>query len=260
MLTPGERERYSRHLMLPEVGEAGQERLRESRVLIIGAGGLGSPAALYLAAAGVGTIGIADGDQVELSNLQRQVMHGTSDIGLTKTLSAARRLHEINPDCRVVEIPVMVDRDNLTKLVQGYDFVLDATDSLAAKFLINDICVVQGIPFSHGGILRFHGQTMTVLPMQSPCYRCLFEELPPEKERVFCERDGVFGVLPGIIGSMQAAEALKYLLGAGTLLTGRLVTFDLLGMRFREVPVMRAGNCAACGASSGQPVVVTCNF
>jgi molybdopterin/thiamine biosynthesis adenylyltransferase len=260
MLTSGERERYSRHLMLPEVGEAGQERLRESRVLIIGAGGLGSPAALYLAAAGVGTIGIADGDQVELSNLQRQIMHGTSDIGFPKTLSAARRLHEINPGCRVLEIPVMVDRDNLAKLVQGYDFVLDATDSLAAKFLINDICVVQGVPFSHGGILRFHGQTMTVLPMQSPCCRCLFAELPPEKERTLCERDGVFGVLPGIIGSMQAAEALKYLLGVGTLLTGRLATFDLLGMRFREVPVTRDSNCATCGASSGQSVVVTCNF
>jgi len=249
MLTSGERERYSRHLMLPEVGEAGQERLRESRVLIIGAGGLGSPVALYLAAAGVGTIGIADGDKVELSNLQRQVIHGTSDVGLPKTFSAARRLHEINPDCRVVEIPAMVDRDNLAKLVQGYDFVLDATDSLAVKFLINDICVVQGIAFSHGGILRFHGQTMTVLPMQSPCCRCLFGELPPEQERAFCERDGVFGVLPGIIGSMQAAEALKYLLGIGTLLTGRLVTFDLLGMRFREVPVARDSHCVACGDS-----------
>jgi len=246
MLTPEDRERYSRHLLLPEVGEQGQERLRDSRVLIIGAGGLGSPAALYLAAAGVGTIGIADGDQVELSNLQRQIIHGCTDLGQPKTASAARRLQGINPACRVVQIPRMVNQDNLPELLQGYDFVLDATDTLAAKFLINDSCVAQSIPFSHGGILRFQGQTMTVLPKLSPCYRCLFEELPPEKERLVCEHDGVFGVLPGIIGTLQAAEALKYLLGIGTLLTGRLLTFDLLGMRVREVPVPFNNSCTAC--------------
>lgn len=247
MLTPEEQERFSRHLLLPEVGEAGQQRLKQGRVLIIGAGGLGSPAALYLAAAGVGTITVADGDRVELSNLQRQIIHGTSAIGLAKTASAARRMQEINPACRVVEIPLMLDRGNLPELLAAHDFVLDATDSLESKFLINDLCVASGTPFSHGGILRFQGQTMTVLPGRSACYRCLFEEPPPVEERISCEHDGVFGVLPGIIGTIQAAEALKYLLGIGTLLTGRMLTFDLLGMRFREVSVPWNRRCSLCG-------------
>lgn len=249
MLNDEERERYSRHLMLPEVGETGQKRLQNSRVLIIGAGGLGSPSALYLAAAGVGTIGIADGDTVDLSNLQRQILHGNSDPGRLKTASAAQRLREINPTCRVIQIPMMVNQDNLPDLLTGYDFVIDATDSLAAKFLINDRCVTAGVPFSHGGILRFQGQTMTVVPKISACYRCLFDELPPEEERHSCEYDGVFGVLPGVIGSLQAAEALKYLLGIGKLLTNRLLTFDLSAIRFREVPVPRNNGCSACGGS-----------
>ena len=246
MLTAEDQERYSRQLMLPEVGQAGQEKLLNSRVLIIGAGGLGSPAALYLAAAGVGTIGIADGDRVELSNLQRQIIHDSARIGQSKTASAAKRLQAINPACHVEQIPVMLDQANLPRLIQRYDFVLDATDTLTAKFMINDICVSQGTPFSHGGILRFSGQTMTVLPGVSPCYRCLFDELPPEEEREACERDGVFGLLPGVIGTLQAAEAVKYLLGIGSLLTGRLLTFDLLGMRFREVRVPLNAHCQAC--------------
>jgi molybdopterin-synthase adenylyltransferase len=247
MLTAEEQERYRRHLMLPEVGQAGQERLRESRVLVIGAGGLGSPAALYLAAAGVGTIGIADGDRVELSNLQRQIIHDSESVGQSKTSSAAKRLQAINRACHLEQIPVMLDKANLSSLLQRYDFVLDATDTLAAKFMINDICVSQGVPFSHGGVLRFSGQTLTVLPGVSPCYRCLFSEIPPEEEREACERDGVFGLLPGVIGTLQAAEAVKYLLGIGSLLTGRLLTFDLLGMRFREVPVPHNPDCLACG-------------
>jgi molybdopterin/thiamine biosynthesis adenylyltransferase len=249
MLISEDRERFSRHLMLPEVGEEGQERLKNARVLIIGAGGLGSPAALYLAAAGVGTIGIADGDRVELSNLQRQIMHGVADAGYAKTASAARSIQGIYPACRVIQIPFMVDHENLPGLLQGYDFVLDATDSLAIKFLINDLCIANGIPFSHGGILRFQGQTMTVVPGISACCRCLFGDLPPEHERQACEQDGVFGVLPGVIGTIQAAEALKYVLGIGMLLTGRLLTFDLLGMQFREVPIARDAACAACGES-----------
>jgi len=248
MLTAEEQERYRRHLMLPEVGLAGQERLRDSRVLVIGAGGLGSPAALYLAAAGIGTIGIADGDRVELSNLQRQIIHDSASIGQSKTASAAKRLQAINPTCHVEQIPVMLDQDNLPGLLQRYDFVLDATDTLAAKFMINDLCVRQGVPFSHGGILRFSGQTLTVLPGVSPCYRCLFTEMPPEEEREACERGGVFGLLPGVIGTLQAAEAVKYLLGIGSLLTGRLLTFDLLGMRFREVAVPHTPDCLACGS------------
>lgn len=247
MLTAEEQERYSRHLMLPEVGPEGQERLRDSRVLIIGAGGLGSPAALYLAAAGVGTIGIADGDRVELSNLQRQIIHDSATLGQLKVASAAKRLQALNPACCLEQIPVMLDQANLPSLVQRYDFVLDATDTLAAKFMINDICVSQGIPFSHGGILRFSGQTMTVLPGVSPCYRCLFDELPPEEDREACERDGVLGVLPGVIGALQAAEAVKFIVGIGTLLTSRLLTFDLLGMRFREVPVAVNPGCSSCG-------------
>lgn len=247
MLTAEEQERYHRHLMLPEVGPAGQERLRASRVLVIGVGGLGSPAALYLAAAGIGTIGIADGDRVELSNLQRQVIHENASVGQPKTASAAKRLQAINPACHIEQIPVMLDQTNLPGLLQRYDFVLDATDTLAAKFMINDLCVSQGVPFSHGGILRFQGQTMTVLPGMSPCYRCLFDELPPEEDREACERDGVFGLLPGVIGTLQAAEAVKFLLGIGSLLTGRLLTFDLLGMRFREVPVAPNFRCRSCG-------------
>lgn len=246
MLTSEEQERYSRHLILPEVGPEGQERLRESRVLVIGAGGLGSPAALYLAAAGIGTIGIADGDRVELSNLQRQIIHDSASIGQSKTASAAKRLQAINPACRVEQIPTMLDQDNLPGLLTRYNFVLDATDTLAAKFMINDLCVSQAVPFSHGGILRFQGQTMTVLPGVSPCYRCLFGELPPEEDREVCERDGVFGLLPGVIGTLQAAEAVKFLLGIGSLLTGRMLTFDLLGMRFREVPVAVNPCCSSC--------------
>ncbi|NJD39626.1 MAG: HesA/MoeB/ThiF family protein [Geobacter sp.] len=250
MLTSEERERYNRHLMLPEVGEAGQQRLRQSRVLIIGAGGLGSPAALYLAAAGVGTIGIADGDQVDLSNLQRQIIHSNETIGTVKTESAARRLQGLNPGCRVEQFPQMVDQHNLPELVRQYDMVLDAVDSLAVKALINDTCVGLGIPLSHAGILRFQGQVMTVLPGRSACYRCLFGELPAEDERRVCEYDGVFGVLPGVIGTIQAAEVLKYLLGIGQLLTDRLLTFDLLGMRFREVSFVRDAGCRVCGVNS----------
>lgn len=250
MLTDEERERYSRHLMLPEVGEAGQERLRDSRVLIIGAGGLGSPAALYLAAAGVGTIGIADGDQVDLSNLQRQIIHSAEAVGTSKVVSATRRLQGLNPGCRIEPFPQMVEQHTLPALIERYDMVLDATDSLTIKALINDTCVRLGIPFSHAGILRFQGQVMTVVPGTSACYRCFFGELPPADEQRACEYDGVFGVLPGIIGTIQAAEVLKCLLGIGTLLTNRLLVFDLLGLRFREVPIARDTGCPVCGGSA----------
>ena len=249
MLTEDEKQRYARHLILEQVGEPGQERLRAGRVLVIGAGGLGSPAAQYLAAAGVGTIGVADGDVVELSNLQRQVIHGTSDLGRQKVLSARDRMLEINPGVRVEAIGEWLTADNIGAIVARYDFVLDATDNFDAKFLINDACVGAGVPFSHGGILKFQGQTMTVRPRQTTCYRCIFPE-PPEPEVVLpCSRAGVLGVLPGVIGSIQATEALKFLLGIGELLTSRLLTFDLLTMRFREVPLGRNPDCPACGGT-----------
>lgn len=249
MLTDEQRERYSRHIMLEEVGEAGQELLLAGKVLVIGVGGLGSPIVLYLAAAGVGTIGIADGDRVELSNLQRQIAHRTGDLGRPKVLSAGEKLTAMNPDVRVNRYDFRVDASTIGELIAGFDFVIDATDNFAAKFLINDACVLAGKPFSHGGILRFDGQTMTVRPGTSPCYRCIFPEPPPEELLLPCSRAGVLGVLPGIIGIIQATEALKHLLGTGEPLTGRLLTYNALAMKFREVQVPNNPACPVCGAN-----------
>lgn len=245
-LTHEQSTRYARHLLLSEVGEKGQERLLKGSVLVIGAGGLGSPIALYLAAAGVGTIGIADADLVDSSNLQRQVIHFTPDVGKPKVISARQKMQAINPDCTVTTYQQWVVADNITQLIDGYDFVIDATDNFAAKFLINDACVLAEKPYSHGGILKFDGQTMTVLP-GSACYRCLFPEPPPQEVIPACSRAGVFGVLPGVIGTIQATEALKYLLGIGELLTGRLLTYDALRMRFRGVPLRKNPGCPICG-------------
>jgi molybdopterin-synthase adenylyltransferase len=247
MLTGDERQRYARHLALDEVGEEGQERLRAGRVLVIGAGGLGSPAAQYLAAAGVGCIGIADGDLVELSNLQRQVIHGSSDLGRAKVLSARDRMLEINPGIQVECIGEWLTAENIGGIVARYDFVLDATDNFEAKFLINDACLDAGTTYSHGGILRFKGQTMTVRPGLSTCYRCIFPEPPEPEVALSCSKAGVLGVLPGVIGVIQATEAIKFLLGIGELLTSRLLTYDALTMRFREVALRRNPDCPACG-------------
>lgn len=247
MLTEQQMERYSRHIMLREVGGAGQEKLLAGRVLVIGAGGLGSPVALYLAAAGVGTIGIADADRVDLSNLQRQIAHHTTDIGTPKVDSAAAKMTSMNPDVTVRTHPEWVRAANIANILEGYDFVIDATDNFVAKFLINDACILAGKPYSHGGILRFEGQLMTVIPGESPCYRCIFPEPPPLDAMPACSRDGVIGVLPGVIGTLQATEAVKYLLGAGELLAGRLLTYNALGMKFREVPIRRNPRCPVCG-------------
>lgn len=248
MLTRSERERYRRHIMLPEVGESGQERLLGSRVLVAGAGGLGSPAALYLAAAGVGVIGIADSDHVDLSNLQRQILHDTASVGSLKVDSAKKRLASLNPDCRTELFPVRLEKENIEAVISRFDVVLDATDSLFSKFLLNDTAVRLGIPLVHAGILAFVGQVTTIIPGKGPCYRCLFTEMPEgDEDRKECENGGVFGVLPGIIGSVQAAEAIKILLGIGQLLTGRLLVFDLLKMRFRDVDFVKNPQCAACG-------------
>uniref|UniRef100_C6DYK5 Molybdopterin-synthase adenylyltransferase n=1 Tax=Geobacter sp. (strain M21) TaxID=443144 RepID=C6DYK5_GEOSM len=239
--------RYSRHILLKEVGGKGQKKLLEGRVLIIGAGGLGSPIALYLAAAGVGTIGIADADEVDLSNLQRQIIHTTPDVGKAKVLSAKETMLAINPELTVNTYQTWVCAENIAGLIADYDFVIDGTDNFAAKFLINDACVLAGKPYSHGGILQFDGQTMTVKPGESPCYRCIFPEPPPKDVIPTCSRAGVIGVLPGVLGTLQATEAIKYLLGAGDLLTGRLLTYNALRMRFREIPVKKNANCPICG-------------
>jgi molybdopterin/thiamine biosynthesis adenylyltransferase len=240
-------ERYSRHIILKEIGIAGQERFYAARVLIIGAGGLGAPAALYLAAAGIGTLGIADADCVDLSNLQRQVIHHTADVGRAKVESAADKMRAINPDVTVRTHHCFVSAQNIAELIAGYDFVIDGTDNFAAKFLINDACVMAGIPYSHGGILRFQGQTMTVLPGKSACYRCIFEGPPPEGQVPTCSQAGVLGAIAGMLGTIQAAEALKYIAGAGHVLADALLTFDALEMKFRKVPFRRNPRCALCG-------------
>lgn len=246
-LTEEQINRYSRHILLKEVGGKGQKKLLSSRVLIIGAGGLGSPIALYLAAAGIGTIGIADADEVDLSNLQRQVIHFTADVGKAKVLSAKEKMLAINPDLNVITYEAWVTADNIAAMIAEYDFVIDGTDNFAAKFLINDACVLGGKPYSHGGILQFEGQTMTVTPGESACYRCIFPEPPPKEAIPTCSQAGVIGVLPGVLGTLQATEAIKYLLGAGELLSGRLLTYNALRMRFREIPVKKNPKCPVCG-------------
>ena len=241
-------ERYSRHLILKEVGVRGQRRLNQAKVLIIGAGGLGAPAAMYLAAAGVGTIGIADGDRVELSNLQRQIIHSTGDVGKAKVDSARETIEGMNPDVRVRTYPIRVTAENVLELIGEYDFVIEATDNFPAKFLINDACVLGKKPFVHGGILRFTGQLMTYVPGKGPCYRCVFEAPPPAHAVPSCREAGVLGVMAGVIGTLQAMEAIKYLLDLGELLTGSLLTFDGLTMTFRKVPILQGNpECPVCG-------------
>ena len=242
-------ERYSRHIILSEVGVKGQKKLMDAKVLIIGAGGLGSPAALYLAAAGVGIIGIADADAVDLSNLQRQVIHATPDVGKAKVYSAKETMEAINPDVRVNTYPFFINSENIMDLVAGYDFIIDGTDNFPAKFLINDACVLSKKPFSHAGIIRFKGQLMTYVPGEGPCYRCVFKEPPPPDAVPTCRQAGVIGAIGGVIGSLQAMEAIKYIIGQGDLLTGYLLTYDALKMEFRKIKLPRVKDCAVCGES-----------
>ena len=240
-------ERYSRHIILKEIGVKGQKKLLNAKVLIIGAGGLGAPAALYLAAAGVGTIGIVDADVVDLSNLQRQVIHTTDDIGKKKVDSAAQTMRQINPDITVNTYHEYVSSQNILKLIEDYDFILDGTDNFPAKFLINDACVMAKKPFSHAGIIRFKGQLTTVIPGESPCYRCIFRDPPPKDAVPTCKQAGVIGAMGGVIGSLQAMEAIKYITGAGELLTGYLLTYDALTMEFRKIKLPPRGKgCAVC--------------
>lgn len=247
MLTVEQKERYARHLILEGVGEEGQEKLLAGRVLVIGAGGLGSPVLFYLVAAGVGRVGIVDGDLVELSNLQRQIIHTTAAIGTPKVVSATASLQALNPDVTLFAHHLRVTRENIMALIDDYDFVVDATDNFEAKFLINDACLLGGKSYSHGGILRFSGQTTTICPGKTPCYRCLFPEAPESDVALACSRAGVLGVLPGIIGTIQATEAIKFIVGEGRLLAGRLLTYDSHGMTFREVVLRRNPRCPLCG-------------
>lgn len=248
MFSPQEIERYSRHILLNNVGVKGQKALLESKVLVIGAGGLGAPAALYLAAAGVGTIGIADDDKVELSNLQRQIIHKTEAVGTNKTESARQTIHEINPGVNVNTHPIRIQPDNIMDIIKEYDFIIDGTDNFPTKFLINDACVIAKKPFTHGGILRFEGQLMTYVPEKGPCYRCIFEEIPPKDAVPNCSQAGVLGAMGGIIGSLQALESLKYLLKTGDLLIGRMLVFDAIKMNFRTITYHSPNKtCKVCG-------------
>ena len=250
MFSAREIERYSRHILLKGVGTKGQKKLSESRVLIVGAGGLGSPAAFYLSAAGVGTVGLADGDTVELSNLQRQIVHRTESVGRSKTDSARRAMNELNPHVNVKTYPFRVSPENIADIISEYDFVIDGVDNFPAKFLINDACVIAGKPFSHGGILQFQGQLITYIPGQGPCYRCIFEEIPAGNKIPGCSEAGVLGVMAGVIGSLQGLEALKYLLKIGEPLTSRMLVFDGLTMAFRPVHYRSANSeCKVCGSA-----------
>ncbi|MFQ6034286.1 MAG: ThiF family adenylyltransferase [Sedimentisphaerales bacterium] len=245
-LTEQQIERYSRQIILEEVSGAGQEKLLSSKVLIVGAGGLGAPAALYLAAAGIGTIGIIDYDKVDLTNLQRQIIHHTADIGTEKVNSARAKINAINPEVTVRTYQAKVTAENISEIIRQYDFIIDGTDSFPAKFLINDACYFEKVPFSHAGILRFCGQLITVLPGKTTCYRCIFHRPPPADAVPSCSQAGVLGIVAGVIGSLQAAEAIKYLLGIGDLLTNELLMYNALTMQFRKVRLNRNPDCPLC--------------
>jgi sulfur-carrier protein adenylyltransferase/sulfurtransferase len=250
VLRADQKARYRRHLTLPEVGEAGQAKLLAARVLIVGAGGLGSPAALYLAAAGVGTLGIVDSDVVEASNLQRQVLHTVERTGQPKTESAKEALTALNPDVQVVGFQERLTAANVARILQGFDVVLDGGDNFPTRYLLNDACVLFEKPLVHGSVFRFEGQVTTVLPHQGPCYRCLYPLAPPAELAPSCAEAGVLGVLPGVIGLLQATEALKLLLGAGKALVGRLLIYDALGAHFRELSLGRDPACTTCGETA----------
>jgi adenylyltransferase/sulfurtransferase len=246
-LAPDEILRYSRHLILPEVGIAGQRRLKGARVLLIGAGGLGSPLALYLAAAGVGHIGLVDFDTVDATNLQRQILHGTKDVGRSKLDSARDRVGDVNPHVRLETYETRLTSRNALEILAGYDLVIDGTDNFATRYLTNDACVILGKPNVYGSIFRFEGQVSVFATADGPCYRCLFPEPPPPGLVPSCAEGGVLGVLPGLVGTLQATEALKLILGVGEPLVGRLLLVDTLGGRFHAVRVRRDPSCPACG-------------
>ncbi|MDP6599395.1 MAG: molybdopterin-synthase adenylyltransferase MoeB [Candidatus Poribacteria bacterium] len=242
-------ERYSRHIILKEVGGLGQTKLLESKILVIGAGGLGSPTALYLAAAGVGTLGIIDHDTVDISNLQRQILHGTSDVGQPKVVSAKATLNEINPDVEIVMYQQRLSSENVFQLFEDYDLVIDGCDNFPTRYLINDACVMMSKPNIHGSIFQFEGQVTVFYPGKGPCYRCLYPSPPPPGMAPSCQDAGVFGVLPGMVGSVQAVEAIKVLLEIGDPLIGQLLLFDALGMSFKRMKLHQDSECPICGAN-----------
>ena len=255
ILTPEQRNRYQRHLLLPEVGMEGQTKLLRSKVLLLGAGGLGSPAALYLAAAGVGTLGIIDMDVVDASNLQRQILHNMDRVGERKVDSAKKTLVALNPDVDVVTYDVRLGADNVLDIFAGYDVIVDGTDNFPTRYLVNDASLKLDIPVVHGSIFRFEGQVSVYLPHQGPCYRCQVPEPPPAEEAPSCAEAGVLGVLPGIIGSIQAMEAIKILLGIGEPLVGRLLAYDALEGTFRTFKLNRDPQCAACSIPKEELVI-----
>jgi len=247
-LDPTQLDRYSRHIILDDVGPEGQKDLLDAEVLVLGAGGLGAPIIQYLAAAGVGTLGIADDDEVELSNLQRQVIHGDGDVGRKKVDSAAEFVAELNPDVDIRRHEMRVTPDNIEALIDGYDFVVDGTDNFETRYLVNDACTLAGIPFSHGSIFRFEGQVTTFAgDDDSPCYRCLFPEAPPAGMVPNCATAGVLGVLPGTVGCLQATETVKHLMGKGETLDGSMLFFDALDMEFDKVEIPKQDDCPVCG-------------
>jgi adenylyltransferase/sulfurtransferase len=247
MFTEEDIQRYSRQIILPEVGGKGQKKLREGKALMIGAGGLGSPVSLYLAAAGIGTLGIVDLDTVDLSNLQRQVLHTTNDVGRSKVESAKETLTAINPGVKVNAYRERLGKDNVLELINDYDVVVDGVDNFPTRFLLNDACVMAGKPLVEAGILRWDGMVMTILPGKGPCYRCVFPEPPPPGAVPTCQEAGVIGAIAGVIGVLQATEVIKLILGVGENLVGRLLTFDALESKFREVKLKRNQRCALCG-------------
>jgi molybdopterin-synthase adenylyltransferase len=243
-LTDKQKQRYARNLVLPDFGEIGQEKLLNAKVLVIGAGGLGSPAIFYLASAGIGTIGIIDGDVVEISNLQRQILHFTDDINNIKVESAKEKIKKLNPDINIKTYNEIFNKTNADKILKDYDFVLDCTDNIESKFFINDACVANNKPFSHAGISEFEGQLITIIPGETACYRCIFHSEP----KGFIKKLGVPGFVPGVVGTIQATEAVKFILGIGTLLTNTILKYNSLTMDFRKIQVKRNVECCSCGS------------
>lgn len=247
--TDEQKERYNRHLLLKEIGISGQEKIQKARVLVVGTGGLGSAVLLYLAAAGIGTLGVADGDVVDRTNLQRQIIHFTDDLGRPKVISAKEKINRINPDVKLMLYQEMLSATNIMEIIGGYDFVVDATDNFSSKYLINDACVLSQKPFSHASVIQFVGQTMTIIPGKTACFRCFFSEPPPAGVVPSSQEVGVLGSAAGAVGTLQATEVIKFLVGIETILANRLLVIDTLEMKFRRIKITRQPDCPVCGAN-----------